>query len=121
MRFEFDINLKKVRHILMRKEIEIKKEPSLRQNLILAYQLQQLFDNGKAQGLKEVGGWLNMTHARISQIMNLLSLAPFIQEEMLLSDNERVCRLTEHKIRKIAMQLDWKKQKELWESLTNVI
>lgn len=118
MRFEFEVNLKKVRHIPISKEREIKKEPTLRQNLVLAYQLQELFDERKAKNLKQVGEWLHMSHARISQIMNLLFLAPDIQEEILLSDKEVVIRVTEHRIRKIAMEIDWQKQKESWKGLT---
>jgi len=114
MRFEFEVNLKKVHHIEVRKEIKIQKEPSLRRSLILAYQIQELFDNGKATSLKQVATWLHMTYARISQIMNLLFLAPDIQEEILLSDKEAIKDLTEHKIRKIAIEPIWQKQRELW-------
>lgn len=119
MRFEFKVNLKKVRHTPVRKDIEIKKEPQLRQNLILAYQLQQLFEEGKVKGLKQVANWLKMTHARISQIMNLLLLASDIQEEILLSNKGEISRLTEHKIRKIAMEVNWERQKELWREVIN--
>lgn len=119
LRFEFKVDLKKVRHIPVHKDREIKKEPALRQKLILAYQLQQLFDEDKVKSLKQVADWLHMTHARISQIMSLMLLAPGIQEEILLSANENICDLTERRIRKVAMEVDWEKQKESWKTLTD--
>jgi hypothetical protein len=98
-------------------KIPIKKEPLLRQNLVLAYQIQELFEKEKAKKLGQVGQWLHMTHARISQIMNLLFLAPDIQEEILFLDDEKVFQLTEHKIRKIPVEVKWTKQREMWNEI----
>jgi hypothetical protein len=98
-------------------KIPIKKEPLLRQNLVLAYQIQELFEKEKAKNLEQVGQWLHMTHARISQIMNLLFLAPDIQEEILFLDDEKVFQLTEHKIRKIPVEVKWTKQREMWNEI----
>ena len=117
MRFEFKIDLKKPRDVLNSRKMLIKKEPLLRQNLVLAYQIQELFEKGKAKKLGQVGQWLHMTHARISQIMNLLFLAPDIQEEILFSDEEKIFQLTEHKIRKIPMEVIWTKQEEMWNEI----
>jgi hypothetical protein len=117
MRFEFKTDLKKPRHVLNPGKILIKREPLLRQNLVLAYQIQELFEKEKAKNLRQVGQWLHMTHARISQIMNLLFLAPDIQEEILFSDEGKVLRLTEHKIRKIPMEVNWAKQREMWNEI----
>jgi hypothetical protein len=117
MRFEFKIDLKKPRHVPNAGKILIKKGPILRQSLVLAYQIQELFEKEKAKNLRQVGKWLHMTHARISQIMNLLFLAPDIQEEILFSDKGKVLQLTEHKIRKIPMEVNWAKQREMWNGI----
>jgi hypothetical protein len=117
MRFEFKTDLKKPRHMLNSGKIQIKKEPLLRQNLVLAYQIQELFEKEKAKNLGQVGQWLHMTHARISQIMNLLFLTPDIQEEILFLDEGEVFQLTEHKIRKIPMEVNWTKQREMWNEI----
>jgi hypothetical protein len=117
MRFEFKTDLKKTSHMLNSGKIPIKKEPLLRQNLVLAYQIQELFEKEKANNLGQVGRWLHMTHARISQIMNLLFLAPDIQEEILISNEEKVFQLTEHRIRKIPMEVSWTKQREMWNEI----
>jgi hypothetical protein len=49
--------------------------------------------------------------------MNLLFLAPNIQEEILFSDEKKVLQLTEHKIRKIPMEVSWAKQREMWNEI----
>ncbi|MBU4375873.1 MAG: hypothetical protein KKD29_00160 [Candidatus Omnitrophica bacterium] len=116
--FEFKVNLKKVRHASPRYHMaKIVNEPRLRQTLVLAYQVQKLLKDDKAKTMKQVAQWLNMTPARISQIMNLLFLAPDIQKEILLSKNEKVHQLTEYKIFKIIMEIDWQKQRAMWNDL----
>jgi len=117
MRFEFKTDLKKSRRVFNSRKILIQKEPLLLQNLVLAYQIQELFEKEKAENLGQVGQWLHMTHARISQIMNLLFLAPDIQEEILFSNEGKVRQLTEHKIRKIPMEVNWAKQREMWNEI----
>lgn len=115
MRFEFQINLKPVQHIS--KKIETKKESPLRQSLVLAYQIQDLLDQEKVKSLSEVASWLNMCNARISQVLNLLTLAPEIQKEILIPRREATKKITEFHIRRIAMEANWKKQVSSWESL----
>ncbi len=117
MKFEFKTDLKKPRHVSNARKMPIKKELLLRHNLVLAYQIQELFEKEKAKKLRQVGQWLHMTHARISQIMNLLFLSPDIQGEILFSDEEKILQLTEHKIRKISMEVNWTKQREMWNEI----
>jgi len=119
MRFEFTVDLKKVKHPKPTgQDPQIKKEPRLRQSLILAHQLQSLFREGKASDYTQVAKWLNVTHARICQLLNLVLLAPEIQEEILLSGEDEIDQLTEHRIQKIPMTVDWQKQKEMWKEIT---
>jgi len=56
------------------------------------------------------------SRARITQIMNLLYLAPDIQEQLLLlprieKGNDRPL---ERDLRPIATVLDWRKQRQMW-------
>jgi hypothetical protein len=57
-----------------------------------------------------------VSRARITQIMNLLHLAPDIQEEVLfLPRIERGKEpIQEHELRRIAAVPDWRKQRRLW-------
>ncbi len=38
----------------------------MRQNLLLPHQIQGLISKGKAEGLKQIAGWLNMNHRRLN-------------------------------------------------------
>jgi hypothetical protein len=115
MRFEFDVNLK--RPIERPKKKDIRREPALRKSLVLAYQIQDLLDRGKAGSYNQIARWLNFQTSRITQIMNLLFLSPEIQEEILTSDNLAVLGLTEYNVRHVTAEVDWKKQIKLWRSI----
>jgi DNA invertase Pin-like site-specific DNA recombinase len=114
----FNVNFKRVKHPLqLDPKEEIKNEPKLRQNLALAHQINSLLAEGKAADLKQVAGWLNIDPTRLHQIMNMLLLAPSIQEEIILSDNQRLSKIPEYKLRNVTSQADWQKQRQLWDNL----
>ncbi len=117
MRFEFTVDLKPVKHPSQPKAKAVQKEPRLRQSLILAHDLQRLFKSGKANSFGQVTTWLHMTHARLSQLLSLLLLAPDIQQEILCDETGKVSGLTERHIRQIAMEPDWQKQRKLWQAV----
>lgn len=58
----------------------------------------------------------HVTRARLTQIMNLLSLAPGIQEAVLLLPATERGRevITERDLRPIAAIADWMRQRALW-------
>ncbi len=117
LRFEFDVDLKPVKH---KKRPVPKKGFILRQRLLLAYQIHDLLSQGKAQSLHQIGRWLGSCHARMSQLINLLNLAPAIQYEILLSNDPKIHQITEFHIRDIAMEMDWQKQAAMWETLLTI-
>lgn len=117
LRFEFDVDLKPVRH---KKRPVPKKGFVLRQRLLLAYQIHDLLSQGKAQSLHQIGRWLGSCHARMSQLINLLNLAPAIQHEILLSDDPKIHQVTEFHIRDIAMEMHWQKQTVMWKALLTI-
>ena len=118
LKFEFKINLKPVSHKSYRYYMaKIVNEPRLRQYLVLAYQIQETLDRDSAITAKQIAEWLNMTPPRISQILNLLFLSPVIQKEILLSSDEKIRVLTEHKILAITKEIDWEKQQAAWKDL----
>lgn len=118
LKFEFKINLKPVSHKSYRYYMaKIVNEPKLSQYLVLAYQIQETLDRDSAITAKQIAEWLNMTPPRISQILNLLFLSPVIQKEILLSNDEKIRALTEHKILAITREIDWKKQQAVWKDL----
>ncbi|MBP7056340.1 MAG: recombinase family protein [Candidatus Omnitrophica bacterium] len=95
----------------------IKEEPQLRQNLLLAYQIQGIINRRKAKNLKQVSKWLNISPQRINQIMNLLFLSPHIQEEMILKNKPELFQIPEYKLRPITEEVDWGKQYAMWQDL----
>jgi len=118
LRLEFDVDLKQVRPLnKWHKEEEIEKEPKLRRNLILAHQLQRLFDEGKVTSFKQASEWLNMIQVRVDQVMNMLFLSPDIQKEIICSENKVIALVPEYKLRFIANEADWQKQDQMWQEL----
>ena len=57
--------------------------PRISRLLALAHHIQELLDTGQVRDLAEVARLGHITRARATQIMNLLVLAPDIQEEIL--------------------------------------
>jgi hypothetical protein len=61
----------------------------------------------------------HVTRARLTQIMNLLNLAPDIQEEILFLPKTTHGRdpIRERHIRPVAAVLDWRKQRRMWKEV----
>jgi hypothetical protein len=118
MTFEFEVNLKHVNHRSQRCYMtRITKEPKMRQELILAYQLRELMEQNKIITIKQTADWLGMTYRRIVQIMDILYLAPKIQEEILFSEEIAIYRLSERKIHEVFKEILWEKQLKAWQEL----
>ncbi len=60
-----------------------------------------------------------MTRARVTRIMNLLNLAPDIQEEILSlpAVSKGDDPIHERRVRPIVKVLDWGKQRRMWSTL----
>ena len=99
------------------KEEKIKTEPQLRQNLLLAHQIQMVLSTGKAHDLKELSGWLNISPQRINQITNFVFLCPKIQADIMLFPNDRLSLVPEYKLRRIIDEADWQKQYPIWQEV----
>jgi len=118
LKFEFKVDIKPVSRKSYRYYMaKIVNEPRLRQYMVLAYQIQEKLDLDSATTAKQIAAWLNMTPPRISQILNLLFLSPSIQKEILLSNDEKIRALTEHKILAITKEIDWEKQQAAWNDI----
>lgn len=117
LRLEFDVDLKQVRTLnKWHKEVEIENEPKIRRQLILAYQLQKLFDKGKSTQ-KQAAQWLNMHEVRVNQAMNMLLLSPKIQEDIICAPTLKIASIPEYKLRPIINEADWQKQAQMWHAL----
>jgi len=118
LKLEFDVDLKQVRPLnKWHKEEEVEKEPKIRRNLMLAYQIERFIDKEKIPSLKQAAEWLNMSQVRVDQLMNMLLLSPKIQEEIITADNAILASIPEYKLRSVTNEADWQQQGQLWREL----
>ncbi len=84
--------------------------------MALAIRFDRLIRNGAVADYAEIARLGHVTRARLTQIMNLLKLAPNIQEELLCLPPVEKGRdpITERELRPIAAVLDWQKQRRMW-------
>jgi len=93
--------------------------PRVARLMALALRMDELVRTGQVASYSELASLGQVTRARISQILNLLYLAPDIQEALLcLSPTVRgrdAILLAD--LMPIAALLDWRKQRRLWRQL----
>lgn len=94
--------------------------PRVAKLIALAIRFQRLIRDGVVADQAELARLGHVSRARLTQIMNLLSLAPDIQEEILhLPATERGRdAVTEKVLRPIAAIADWGKQKRMWKRMS---
>jgi hypothetical protein len=88
--------------------------------LALALRIDEQLRKGELTSYSEVAELGHVTRARVSQIMNLLNLAPDLQEAVLFlprTDRGRDSIILQQ-LQPIASILDWRKQRVLWQQLT---
>jgi hypothetical protein len=87
--------------------------------LAQAHHSQNLLDTGVVRTQMELAELTKLTTARITQIMNLLVLAPDIQEEILFMPavTKRAAPVTERDLRPLLKTLVWSEQRTQWEAL----
>jgi hypothetical protein len=102
--------------------VESGRVPRITRFLALAIQAEQLLRDGTITSYSELAELGHVTRARITQIMNLLHLAPDIQESILDLPRTTTGRdpIILRDLQLIAMTLDWKKQRKLWRELFRV-
>jgi hypothetical protein len=93
--------------------------PRITRMLALAHRFDRLLQDGTVTDQADLARLGQVSRARVTQIMNLLQLAPDIQEAILFLTRIQRGRevINEHEVRSIATSLDWKQQRKCWESL----
>lgn len=86
--------------------------------LALAHDIEGRIEAGEFRDYADVARAHGFTRARLTQVMNLLLLAPTIQEEVLalevLPGREPI---TERHLRQVLKTLIWEEQRAVWRSL----
>ena len=90
--------------------------PRIARLLALAHTIDQMVRDGELRDLADAARILGMTRARVSQISNLLLLAPSIQDSLLNMPRVTSGRdsITERQLRPIAAEPVWRRQCEMW-------
>ena len=93
--------------------------PRISRLTALAIRMQELVDTGEVADYADLARLAHVSRARITQIMNLLLLAPDIQEELLFLPvtNGSHAPIRERMVRPIAAVLNWGKQRRIWGKL----
>ena len=93
--------------------------PRVSRLMALALRLDELVRSGQVGSYRELALLGQVTRARVSQIVNLLYLAPDLQEALLFLPPTQRGRdpIILADLMPIAATLDWRKQRRLWRQL----
>lgn len=82
--------------------------------LALAHRFEGMVRSGAVKDYAELARLGHVTRARVTQIINLLNLAPEIQEYLLWLPSECGREITERDLRSIAAEVGWDRQRDLF-------
>ena len=93
--------------------------PRVSRLMALAIRFDKLLRDGVVRNQSELARLVHVTQPRMTQIMNLLHLAPDIQEEILFLPSivEGRDPIHEHMLREIVACVDWREQRRRWRIL----
>ena len=93
--------------------------PRVAVTLALAYKIDGMIRTGELRDLADAARAIGVTRARMTQIANLLLLAPDIQEALLFFPRTTVGRDPVHEkmLRPVAAEINWERQREAWVTL----
>jgi len=94
----------------------VRRPARVAQMLALAHRLQAEIDRGDFRDRADLARQLGFTRARISQLLDLLMLAPDLQERILnLEAGDGVEPLSERSLRGVVKLEGWSEQRRVWE------
>jgi hypothetical protein len=90
--------------------------PRVTRLLALAHRFEKLVRDGEVRDYADLARLGHVSRARVSQIMDLLLLAPDIQEEILglPAVSAGYDPVSERQVRAIVAVADWRKQRRMW-------
>src|SRR3954464_8782722 len=92
--------------------------PKIARLMALAIRFDGLLQRGEVKDYAELARLGHVTRARVTQIMNLLNLAPDLQERLLFLPEVEHGRdpVKEWQVRPVAAEADWGRQRGMWRS-----
>ncbi|MFQ5734806.1 MAG: hypothetical protein ACE5KM_22970, partial [Planctomycetaceae bacterium] len=99
--------------------VERGRVPRISRLMALAIHCDELIRAGEVADQSELARLLHVTQPRMTQIMNLLLLAPDIQEGLLFLPRVECGKDPVHEkmLRPISAELGWGRQREMWDGL----
>jgi hypothetical protein len=96
--------------------------PRVARLLALAHHFEELLATGAVETQAELAELAKLTPARVTQIMNLLGLAPDIQEEIFFLPpvTEGRPAITERHLRQVLKTVAWSEQRERWAAIWTI-
>jgi hypothetical protein len=90
--------------------------PRITRLMALAIKLDEMIRRGEVRDYADLARLGHVSRARITQIMNLLNLAPEIQEAVLYMDpaSSPFNDVRERHLRKLVSVVAWREQQQLW-------
>ena len=90
--------------------------PRISRLMALAIRFERLIQSGEIRDQAQIARLCHVSRARVTQVMNLLFLAPDIQEEILFLPRTTAGRdpIREIMLRPIAGVRNWKSQRKMW-------
>jgi hypothetical protein len=100
-------------------EPPVGRTPRISKLMALALRFDRLINEGEITDQAELSRLGQVSRARVTQIMNLLMLAPDVQEEILFLPRTPSGRdpIRERHVRPLTTVLDWRKQRRWWKQL----
>jgi len=97
-------------------EVPVGRVPHVSRLIALAIRLDQLLREGAVTDQAELARIGHVPRARLTQLMDLLCLAPDIQEQVLflLPTQRGGAAVTERDLRPIAAEVEWGMQRGMW-------
>jgi hypothetical protein len=90
--------------------------PRISRLMALAIKFQDMVDRGEVRDYADLARLGYVSRARLTQIMNLLLLAPDIQERLLREPGQALDVPTESMLRQVCVEIHWSVQRRLYES-----
>jgi hypothetical protein len=95
--------------------------PRIARLMALALKFEQMIGKGVVHNYAVLAALGQVSRQRLTQVMNLLNLAPDIQEQILFLtwESAEQCGIHERSVRQLSSQLSWTEQRARWQVLSS--
>jgi hypothetical protein len=95
--------------------------PRISRLMALAIKFDDMIARGEVRDYADLARLGYVTRARTTQIMNLLHLAPELQEEILFLNDGSAHTIAERDLRPVLLEVDWDRQRCSWRDTADAL